>query len=217
MTPTLLLSFALAQADAGAAKNLLTGLAPKAEKVANVERMTDGKAADPGDSWQTVLTSVIEKDGHVTWDLGSTREWEGAWIQADNNDVYILSTSDDGEHFTIAWESSTIDNAGMQTRTSTTARGRGRFLKLTARGGDSLFSVGEIAVFASGPEAKAFTPSYVRTGPEPQPVDGNWLVIAVVLAGLASLVKWMKQPREAAAAAEAPKDEKKEAPPAAKT
>ena len=214
MSLSLVLAFAMAQADAGPATNLLAGLTPKAEKVANVERMTDGKAADPGDSWQSILTSVIEKDGSVTWDFGAQREFEGAWIQADNNDVYVLSTSDDGEHFTTAWESSTVDNAGMQIRQSVTARGRGRYLKLTGKGGDGMFSVGEIAVFSSGPQAKTFVPSYVRTAPPPAPFDGNWVVIALVMIGLIALVKRMKQP-EAEAAAPAP--EKKQEPPPAKT
>lgn len=214
MNLSLLLALAVAQADGGASTNLLVGLTPKAEKVANVERMTDGKAADPGDSWQSILTSVIEKEGSVTWDFGAQREFEGAWIQADNNDVYVLSTSDDGERFTVAWESSTVDNAGMQIRQSTSARGRGRYLRLTGKGGDGMFSVGELAVFSSGPQAKAYTPSYVRTAPPPAVFDGNWVVIALVMIGLVALVKRMRQPE---AAEPAPAPEKKEEPPPAKT
>ena len=223
MTLGLVLAAALGQLDAGPATNLLSGLTAKAEKVANVERMTDGKAPDPGDSWQTILTSVIEKDGSVTWDFGSSREFEGVWIQADNNDVYVLQTSEDGEHFFNAWESSTVDNAGMQARVSTTARGRGRYLKLSAKGGDGMFSVGEIAVFSSGPQAKVYAPSFTRNpaAPTPQPFDGNWVVIALVLMGLTALVKRMRQPERApataaAAAAPEPKPEQKEEPPPAK-
>lgn len=185
---------ALSQADSGSPGNLLAGLTPKAEKASNAERMNDGKAADPGDGWQTILTSVMEKDGNVTWDFGAPRDFEGAWIQADNNDIYMLSVSDDSEHFTTVWESSTVDNAGMQTRTSTTAKGHGRYLRLTAKGGDGMFSVGELAVFANGAEAKTFAPTYVRTAPAPQPFDGNWIVIAVVMVGLVALVKRMKTP-----------------------
>ena len=135
--PTLV-ALTLTQLDAGApTTNLLQGLSFKAEKTANAERMTDGKAADPGDGWQTVLTSVIDKDGNVTWDLGATRDFEAGWIQADNNDVYIVATSEDGLTFTTVWESGTIDNAGMQVRQSSALKGRGRYVRLTAKGGDN--------------------------------------------------------------------------------
>ncbi|MBK7860453.1 MAG: hypothetical protein IPJ65_17935 [Archangiaceae bacterium] len=190
----------------GPAVNLLAGVAPKADRAQNAERMNDGKATDPGDNWQSVLTSVIEKEGSVTWDLGTPRTFEGAWIQADNNDVYVVQTSDDGTNFTTAWESSTVDNAGMQIRTASTLHGRGRFIKLSGKGGDGMFSVAELGIFATGGEAKAFVPSYQRNpaNPAPQPFDGNWVVIALVLAGIVFLVRRMK-----------PADEKTEAAPAA--
>jgi hypothetical protein len=201
----------LAAADGSSAGNLLMGLsAPVAVKARNVERMTDGSAAEPGDAWDTFLTSIVEKDGSVTWDFGQTTPFEGVWIQADNNDVYVLSTSDDGQTFTPVWESSTMDNAGMQTRSSVGAGGRGRYLRLTAKGGDGMFSVGELAVFKSGQEARTFVPKYVRTAPEPQPFDGNWVVVAVVLIAVVALVKRLK-PMEAKETVEA----KEEPPPAA--
>lgn len=177
--------------------NLLVGLpAPRAEKTANSDRITDGKAADPGDNWQTFLTSVIEKEGFVIWDFGAPRDWEGAWVQADNNDVYILSVSDDGTNFTTAWESPTVDNPGMQLRSSTTARGHGRYLRLSAKGGDGSFSVSELAVFEKGDEAKAFTPTYVRTAPPPQCGDLSWAVIGIALAGVVMLVRRMRAPEQ---------------------
>jgi len=205
-------------APSGKPVNMLAGAQMKVDRATNAERMTDGQAADPGDNWQSVLTSVVEKEGSVTWDFGYPREFQGAWIQADNNDVYVLSTSDDGVNFTTAWESSTVDNAGMQTRTATELHGRGRWVKLTAKGGDGMFSVSEVAVFANGADAKAFTPGYVRnpSNPPPQPFDLNWVVIAVVLVGIVYLVRGMKPPEATEpAAAEAKKDEPP--PPEAKT
>jgi len=226
MFPTLAF-LVLAQLDASfvpgppPAGNILQGLSFKAEKTANPERMTDGKAADPGDAWQTILTSVIDKEGSVTWDLGASRDFEGVWIEADNNDVYVVSTSEDGVNFTVAWESQTVDAAGVQTRQAPNARGRGRYLRLTAKGGDGLYSVAEFAVFSNADALKAYVPSYVRTAPPPQPFDGNWIVIAVVLAGIVMLVRRMKAPEIADGPTDepkdAPKDEKKEEPPAAKS
>ena len=84
-----------------------------------------------------------------------------------------FSTSEDGTNFTTAWESSTVDNAGMQIRQSTTARGRGRYLRLTGKGGDGMFSVGELAVFEHASDLKAYVPAYSRnpTAPPAQPFD----------------------------------------------
>jgi hypothetical protein len=184
-------------APASSSTNLLVGLPPaRAERTSNVERMTDGQAAEPGDGWNTYLTSIIEKEGNVTWDFGQTRDFHGVWLQADNNDVYVLATSEDGTVFTPVWESSTVDNAGMQTRSSTTALGRGRYVRLTAKGGDGMFSVGELALFADSAQVGQYVPKYVRTAAPPPPCDGNWLVIALVLAGVVYLVKRLK-PAEA--------------------
>jgi hypothetical protein len=186
-----------AAAPAGARSlNLLVGLPPPATvKVQNAERMTDGRAPEPGDNWTSEYTSVIPADGSVTWDFGVPTDFDGAWIQADNNDIYVLSTSDDGVNFTKAWETLTFDmGAGMQARWSTSPiHGHGRYLRLTARGGDGSYSVGELAVFKDFASAKPYLPSYVRNVVQPPPpCDGNWAVIAAVLFGVVFLVRRLK-------------------------
>jgi hypothetical protein len=188
--------------------NLLVGLPPPATvKVTDVERMTDGRAPEPGDNWESQYTSKIPPDGSVTWDFGVPTDFDGAWIQADNNDVYILATSNDGVNFYPVWEAITFDMApGMQARWSTSPlHANGRFLRLTARGGDNMYSVGEIAVFKDFASAKPYLPSYVKTVVQPPPpCDGNWAVIAIVLFGAIYLVRRLK-----------PVEAKPEAPPAA--
>jgi hypothetical protein len=185
-----------APAPGGRSLNLLVGLPPPVTvKVQNAERMTDGKAPEPGDNWQSEYTTVIPADGSVTWDFGVPTEFDGAWIQADNNDIYGLSTSDDGVNFTKVWETLTFDmGAGMQARWSTSPlHARGRYLRLTARGGDGMFSVGELAVFKDFASAKPYLPSYVRNVVQPPPpCDGNWAVIAAVLFGVVFLVRRLK-------------------------
>jgi hypothetical protein len=181
---------------AGRSLNLLVGLPPPVTvKVQNAERMTDGKAPEPGDNWQSEYTTVIPADGSVTWDFGVPTDFDGAWIQADNNDIYGLSTSDDGVNFTKVWETLTFDmGAGMQARWSTSPlHAHGRYVRLTARGGDGMFSVGELAVFKDFASAKPYLPSYVRNVVQPPPpCDGNWAVIAAVLFGVVFLVRRLK-------------------------
>ncbi len=193
-------------ADAGAAAlvhmtphptnslNLLVGLPPPiADKVKNPERMTDGQAPEPGETWNSQYTSIIEKDGSVIWDFGTPTEFDGIWIQADNNDIYTVASSDDGHAFTTVWDSLTVDAPGMQARTWATAHARGRYVKLTARGGDGSYSIGEFALFTDGAQAKRYVPAYVRPIKEaPPPFDGNWVVVLIVTFGVIYFVRQMK-------------------------
>jgi hypothetical protein len=199
MTAALLLSM-LTLNDGGipASPNLLVGLPPPvAVKVQNPERMTDGQAPEPGDNWQSQYTSVIAPDGSVTWDFGTPTDFDSAWVQCDNNDIYTVSTSMDGVNFEKAWEAVTFDMApGMQARFSTTPlHARGRYVKLTARGGDSMYSVGEFAVFRDFAQAKPYVPAYVKTVVQAPPAcDGNWAVVAIVLFGVVYLVRRLRPP-----------------------
>lgn len=199
----------LSQVDGGSATspNLLVGLPPPvAVKVKNPERMTDGQAPEPGDNWQSQYTSVIEPDGSVTWDLGAPTDFDGAWLQCDNNDIYVLSTSVDGVNFDKAWEAVTFDMApGMQARfTTTPMHAHARYVRLTARGGDGMFSVGELAVFKDVAAAKPYVPAYVKTVVQAPPAfDGNWAVVAIVLFGVIYFVRRLK-PAETKAEPPAP-------------
>src|SRR5581483_11166879 len=153
MLPAVLALFTLLGADGGpvpSSANLLVGLPPPlVVKVKNVERMTDGRAPEPGDNWESQYTSIIEPEGSVTWDFGAPTDFDGAWLQSDNNDVYLLWTSDDGVNFRQTWEALSFDMApGMQARWSQQPlHAHGRYVKLTARGGDQKYSVGELALF----------------------------------------------------------------------
>jgi hypothetical protein len=178
--------------------NLLVGLPPPVVvKAKDVERMTDGRAPEPGDNWESQYTSIIEPEGSVMWDFGTPTDFDGAWLQSDNNDVYLLWTSDDGVTFRQAWEALSFDMApGMQARWSQQPlHAHGRFVKLTARGGDQKYSVGELALFKDFAAAKPYVPKYVKTVVQaPPPCDGNWAVIAIVLFGGVYLVRKLRPP-----------------------
>ena len=131
--------------------NLLFGAKAENAGVPEVERMTDGLAPVEGDFWDTGITARFgSPESSVTWDLGEKKPIAAALVQGDNNDVYVLSVSDDGKTFRPLWQAQPENGAGMRMR-STSLKDSARYIRLTATGGDAFYSVGEIAVFSSEP------------------------------------------------------------------
>jgi hypothetical protein len=110
-------------------------------------------------------------------------------VQADNNDTYLVTTSTDGEHWTNAWAARSVGVPGMQTRTSDTLNVNARYVRLSAEGGDSMYSVGEFELFPTtaamvGAQLKRITPP---PPPPPAPFNTHYLFV-VAVAGLGA---WM--------------------------
>src|SRR5688500_3809293 len=62
--------------------NLLAGAKLETSGIPHADRLTDGRGAQEGDFWDTVLTARFERpDAHVTWDLGQTRPLRCALVQ----------------------------------------------------------------------------------------------------------------------------------------
>src|SRR5436309_1656426 len=82
----------------GPEAGLLRGKVPaRSSGAMHVDRLTDGIAAMPGDFWRTDLTSVLGSPAaFVTYDLGQPTPIRCAQIQADGDDQYTLSLSNDG-------------------------------------------------------------------------------------------------------------------------
>ena len=137
-----------------AAGNLLQGMKPsRSEGVMNAQRLTDGTAAKEGAFWDTELTSRFPSPGaFVVYDLGSVQPIAAAWLQGDNNDVYELSLSTDGEHFESLWQAGPQLGAGLRSRETTGLQGKGRYLRISASGGDGSYSLSELQVFATPPQ-----------------------------------------------------------------
>jgi hypothetical protein len=131
--------------------NLLAEREPTASPgVSHPERLADGLAPKEGDFWLTGVTSRVGARAHADWDLGASKPIRCALVQGDNNDSYILSGSADGTSWEPLWTAGPVNGAGMRVRT-TKLEGTARYLRLTARGGDGMYSVGELAVFAECP------------------------------------------------------------------
>jgi hypothetical protein len=132
--------------------NLLGGKSPQASSgVLNAERMTDGVLATEGDFWQTNLTARLSTArSRVTYDLGAVKPVACALVQGDNNDTYRLEGSTDGTEFAPLWVAGPAEGAGMRLRQGTFT-GSARYLRVSASGGDGLYTVSELAVYGTCP------------------------------------------------------------------
>ncbi len=146
---------AAAQDVACPSGNLLAGKSPLARPgVTHAERLTDGFVAGEGDPWQSELTSVLaDTNSYVMYDLGATTGVTAFDLQGDNNDDYVVELSDDRRSFTPLWVADPASGQGMRRRGSRGLTGQGRYLRISARGGDSFYSLSEVLAFCETPSA----------------------------------------------------------------
>jgi hypothetical protein len=132
---------------------LLRGRSPsRADRVTHVDRLTDGIAARMDDPPRTELTSRFSSPAaFVVYDLGAETGVECAAIDADGDDTYTLEISADGVTFIPIWIAPPDPDRGMQPRAARGLRGSGRYLRLTASGGDGVYAVAELSAAAVCP------------------------------------------------------------------
>jgi hypothetical protein len=132
---------------------LLRGKSPlRSQGVTHVDRLTDGIAAAPDDPPRTDLTSVLASPAsYVVYDLGQPTQIRCVAIEADGDDAYQLALSDDGAGFRPLWTAAPTGDRGMQPRGARDVTGAGRYLRLSATGGDGLYAVAELSVAATCP------------------------------------------------------------------
>lgn len=187
-----------------------SGLLPSAQvrKDQNVQRSTvvrDAKGEYEGAPWDSQLAAIMAPDGMLEWDLGEVRPIEGALIQADNNDDFILWGSMDGNFFQPIWRAPQDAMAGLRTRTTNALKTQARYLRLTAEGGDRMYSISEVMVFSKAAE---LTDTVMERTPIPPPpprppanLDGSMIVVW----GLALyMAYWFWSRRQASLAPPAP-------------
>jgi hypothetical protein len=137
----------------GAEAGILRAKLPVEERgVSHVKRLTDGIAAATGDPSRTDLTAVLAgPEAFVTWDLGGEVPVRCALVDADGDDRYTLSLSSDGRTFTPLWTAEPDEEGGQQLRAGRDLKGVGRYLRVTAAGGDGRFSVAEVSAWRDCP------------------------------------------------------------------
>jgi len=163
-------------------KNLLSDLKPDGViDVANVERMTDGVASDEGDNWESDLTARVRSvSSSVVYDLGSERPIRCVLLQGDDNDDYQLAGSMDGRSWTQLWDAGPVHHLGAGQRTRTAQlQASARYLRITASGGDGLYTIAEVAAWDECP--RDWPPVLERAhGKTPEDAAGDkiWIFIA---------------------------------------
>jgi len=182
----------------GPEAGLLRGKAPiESRAIAHDGRLTDGIAAAPGDPWRTDLTAVLQGDGaHATWDLGADQPVRCALVDADGNDRYLLSTSSDGHTFTPLWTAEPDEDQGQQLRAGRDLAGHGRYLRLSAGGGDGHWSVSEVSAWSECPKAWPALALQRGTPDEEAALTKLWafaaLAVAYVLSYRARAPDWAR-------------------------
>ncbi|MHB8873679.1 MAG: hypothetical protein ACYC8T_08335 [Myxococcaceae bacterium] len=173
------LSIALLAAPAPA--NLLTSAQlRREEQVLRSSAIRDGQLAAEGDFWDTSLTAIIRPQGVMEFDLGKVTHLGAALLQGDNNDEYIVWGSRDGQAFEVVWRSGTDPNAGMRTRTTRSLNAEARYVRLTAQGGDAMYSVGELQLFSDA--AQLTDGSFVRAS-HASSNSTTWLILVAFAVG----------------------------------
>lgn len=199
-------------APAGAGNLLLRARVTKKEGAPDAARMADGTAPTDGDFWNTQHTAVLAPKGVVEWDLGLVRSIAAVRIQADNNDSYLLSASVDSVTWAPLWVAKPVEPPGMQTRTSDPLAARARYLRLTAEGGDSMYSVGEIELFETVEDLVGAQLKRIPLPPPPKPVppppfDSGFLVVLGVALYAGHLLNEARRRNLSARAAKEPAKE----------
>jgi hypothetical protein len=150
MLLTTLASASCAGGAGGSGGNLLAGRAPvRSRGVVGAGRLSDGRAAREGDFWKTELTTrFASEDAYLVYDLGARQPIAAAWLQGDNNDRYELAVSDDGQSFSPAWRAEPQPGTGLRERHTAELQAAGRYLRVSAVGGDGAFALSELQVFS---------------------------------------------------------------------
>ena len=206
MTFALLLALALAADDAGATTTspatttrpslLRAAKVMRSDGCPQVARLADGVASTDGDVWDSPRAALIALGGVLEWDLGAVEHVAAMRIQADNNDRYTISGSTDGVTWSTLWMAPIVELPGVQTRTSPEFNFQTRYLRLTAEGGDSMYSVTELEVFDStaallGAQLERIAPPPPPPPAPPPPFDSGWLVVIGVAGAIVAYVRWV--------------------------
>lgn len=165
-------------------KNLLaTATARPIRGIEKPNVLTDGQLTFEGDEWNTDWTSKVATDGIMEWDLGSTKPIGAGFIQGDNNDTYILLGSDDGTTWFSLWRTDIDALAGIRSRQNLAINKQARYVRLSAEGGDKLYSVAELILVSDPANLKVDWLPRRPKPPRPEArFDAGWLVTLGVAA-----------------------------------
>jgi hypothetical protein len=168
----------------GPEAGLLRGRMPaRSAHVSHLDRLTDGIGAFPDDPPRTELTSLFaSREAFVVFDLGAEVAVDCVAIDADGGDAYTVALSSDGNTFAPLWTAPAVEDSGVQPRAARDLHGRGRYVRLSASGGDGRYAVAELS--AAGPCPPQWPP--VLALQHGAPVDQSLATKAWAFAALAA-------------------------------
>src|SRR4051812_10840506 len=124
--PALALVLGLAACTGGT--SLLAG--KLAAGVPGADRLTDGAFAQDGEAWDGPAALVLPPGAALVWDFGAPTDFDSLTLQADNNDEYVFSVSDDGVTWKEVWVAPVVPDPGLRTRNAKGLHASARFLRL---------------------------------------------------------------------------------------
>lgn len=172
--------------------NLLSGLEPRgARGVTSPVRLTDGFVSEEGDDWKTDMTCRFESSASfIEYDLGRDVRVTAAYLQGDNNDRYIVSTSSDGVEFETLWTAPPVGGSGLRQRHNAGFTRTARYVRVSPSGGDGSYALSELELFSEQPAVFPPEPSARRGAP-----GDTWFRSTVLCFGMAisALVFWARR------------------------
>lgn len=131
---------------------LLTARVVSVQDIYESNLLADGRGVREGSDWTAEGAAIFQSsDAEVLFDLGAAQLLTHAFIQADNNDAFLLEGSLDGSSWGSVWRAGVVGGAGVRMRSGTFAPVRLRYLRLRAESNDDLVSVAEVGVFTRKP------------------------------------------------------------------
>lgn len=164
--------------------------------------LSDGIASTDGDVWDSPRSAILAVKGTIEWDLGAPSQIAAMRIQADNNDRYLISGSQDRVSWYPLWVAGPVDLPGVQTRTSSPLNANARYVRLAAEGGDSKYSITELELFDSLASLRAAQLQRVAPPPPPPPppappFDTGFVVVFAAIALFVFYFQWVRRLRRA--------------------
>lgn len=158
----------------------------------NLAQLVDGKTYENNALWNLPGVVVLPPESSILFDLGEETAITAGWIQADNNDLYVMEGSNNGKDYFPLLVFGALNPQGLQTRFLSGFKSRARYLRLAANSGDGFYSISELGLFCQTPAV--FPPhTEVMSVPKVSPWDAplndyQVTVYKVVLASLGLLL-----------------------------
>jgi spermidine synthase len=167
--------------------DLLAGRMPSAQQevVGNAALVTDGVIAPEGAIWEAPdAVKLASPSASMTFDLGGTRKVSALYLQADANDTYKISGSNDGQKGSfrpLAELANVVQSGhGLRARSVQIEPATVRFLRIGDAQGDGAYSISEFAAYCTAPtpfppvmRTAVEAPTTVEPEPPSEPVPAK--------------------------------------------